>query len=101
MLGTLLAGIAVGIVFVFSALLNLYLKAQNLTLKGQIKVLAHEQVETDKNLQKLAADVQKSASVPYVINLSEQVVNQLADRVCARVQTVLISQNEAALQKLN
>ena len=101
MLGFIIAGWVIGGTFVLSVLCSFYLKAQNVILQKQVKTLAHEQVETEKQLGKLAAEVQKSSNIPYVINLSETVINTLADRVCNRVQTVLISQNEAALTKLN
>ncbi len=101
MLGTLIAGFFIGIVFVFSALLNFYLKAQNFELRKQIKELGKEQADSDAKLQKLAATVQEREKLPYVINISEQVTNTIADRVCNRVQVILHSQNEAALAKMS
>lgn len=101
MLAMLIAGWAIGIVFVFSTMLNFYLKAQNFELRKQIKELGKEQADSDAKLQKLAATVQEREKLPYVINISEQVTNTIADRVCNRVQVILHSQNEAALAKMS
>lgn len=101
MLGTLIAGVGIGVVLVLSILYNVYQHAQKGVLLEQVKVLNKEQVAADEKLGKLAATVQQQQNLPYVINLSDQFVSMLSERVCNTVQVILNSQNEAALKKLN
>jgi hypothetical protein len=97
----MLTGAILGALIIILALAVFYLLAQNRAYVGQIKTLGKEQLAADEKLAALAAQVQATKNIPYVINFSDENVTAMANRICSRVQVILEAQQESALQKMN
>ena len=97
----MLLGTVLGVIIMLLVFACLFLKGQNMAFSGQLLGMSRARVEADQKVVALEAALNRREQLPFVINFTEDQCTDMASRVCARVQTMMQSQNEAALRKLN
>ena len=99
----MLTGILMGILLVLLALAVIYLSGVNRSLAGQVEKKSVELYDAQVALGRFVHLEQERQKIKeaVVVNLTEDQITTLATRLCARAQTVLESQQESALSKLN
>ena len=99
----MLIGIMMGIFLCLLVFAVIYLLGQNRILAGQFKKASAELydaqvalgrfVSLEQHRQKMKEDI--------IVNFTEEQITHLGTRISARIQTVLDSQRESALIKMN
>lgn len=99
----MLIGILMGILLMLLALAIVYLVGQNRALAGQFKKASVELYDAQVALGRFVHLEQERMKLKesVVVNFTEDQITALGVRVSARVQTILESQQESALSKLN
>lgn len=96
----MLTGAVLGALIILLILAVIYLVGQNRAYAGQITVLAKEQADADTKVQQLAAHAQKMQQ-PFIINVTDEQISALSNRIFLRVQHMLDSTTAAALNRMN
>ncbi len=99
----MLTGILIGILLVLLSLGIVYLSGVNRSLAGQVEKKSVELYDAQTALGRFVHLEQERQKIKegVVVHMTEEQITNFATRVCARVQTVLESQQESALSKLN
>ena len=99
----MLIGILMGILLSLLVSAVIFFVGANRTLAAQFKKASEELYGAQVTIGRFVILEQERQKIKegVVINLTEEQITALSTRVCARVQTILESQQESALTKMN
>jgi hypothetical protein len=97
----LLTGVILGAVIVLLLFAMIYFIGANRALKEQVNSLQVQQQAAAIVIRRYMEDEEQRKTQPMIVNIKDDQITNLADRIGGRVQMIIDARDAAALKKMS